>query len=137
MVVHVLNEEGIGPCLYSDDSLDVAAAQQRTDRGSKSKQRRRGGEKRDCRSFGRANLERGGSRVMPSDGSDDPLDIAVSQQRSNRGSSSKDIAPPKLKKNNKGGKREVFVGQLQKWGRGSTKSNKREKDSILRMMRKR
>ena len=74
---------------------------------------------------------------MHFDGSDDPLDVAASQQSANKGKSTNDIAPPKLKKNNKGGKREVFVGQLQKWGRGSTKSNKREKDSILRMMRKR
>jgi len=81
-------------------------------------------------SYGRANLERGGGRVMPSY-SDDPLDVAASQQRTNRGSSSKDMVVPKLKKNSKGGKKEVdmgrsVVGQLQMWGRGSTKS-KREK----------
>ena len=104
-------------------------------------------QQRDYSSYGRANLERGGGRVMAFDGSDDPLDVAASQQRTDRGSSSNDMAVPKLKKNNKGGKKAVdmgrsVVGKLQKWG-GSTKSkrekvaesSKREKQAAAALMR--
>ena len=122
---------------HSDDPLDVAASQQRTDGGSKSKQRRRGGEKRNYRSFGRANLERGGGSVITSDGYDDPLDIAVSQQRSNRGSCN-DMVIPKLKTSKGGRKREVFIGQLQKpWGRGDTnRAKQREEQAAAALKRK-
>ena len=104
-------------------------------------------EQRDYSSFGRANLERGGGRVMPSH-STDPLDIAVSQQKTDKGSSSNDMAVPKLKASKGGRKKEVVdmgrsvVGQLQKWG-GSTKSkrekvaesSKREKQAAAALMR--
>jgi len=98
-----------------DDSYTKAVKRSRNHRGNKhgenslavrsspsgnlsksQKQPRQGGGQRDYRSYGRANLERGGGRVMPSNRSDDPLDEVVSHQRTDRGSSCNDMVIPKL-----------------------------------------
>jgi len=76
-------------------------------------------------SYGRANLERGGGRVMPSY-SDDPLDVATSQQRTNRGSSSRDMVAPKLKNGNGRKKQHVSITSTQQkpWGEGDMLSKR-------------
>ena len=125
---------------HGESSLVVRSSP--TNNHSKSqKQRKRGGEQRDYSSYGRAQLERGGGRVMAFDGSDDPLEVAVSQQNANRGSSSKDIAPPKLKKNIKGRKKQqVSTSTQQKpWGAGDMTSNRvkqREEQAAAALKRK-
>jgi len=126
---------------HGESSLAVRSSP--TNNHSKSqKQRRRGGEQqRDYSSYGRAQLERGGGRVLPSH-SADPLDIAVSQQKIDRGSSSKDmVAPPKLKKNGKGRKKQqVSTSTQQKpWGAGDMTSNRvkqREEQAAAALKRK-
>ena len=83
---------------------------------------------------------------MHFDGSDDPLDVAASQQRSNRGSSFNDMVIPKLKKNGKGRKKEVdmvrsVVGQQKSWAWGTGSSvgklqKQREEQAAAALKRK-